>query len=274
MTVNDHDSNPLVFLDADMSEPLATVLGSRSAVFWCARCPGKTGANEDAMALISLLPGRAVLIVADGFGGQPAGDRAAGIAVNAMLSSIRNSEPERDLRDAILDGFEAANREVLALELGAATTLAVVELDGDMFRPYHVGDSDILVVGQRGKRKYQTIAHSPVGHAVEAGFIEPDEALHHEDRHFVSNMVGAPEMRIDVGPRLELKPRDTLIVGTDGIFDNLSVEEVVDCIRKGPLKRCANQIISLMRSRMNGEENTPVGKPDDSSFVLLRLLPS
>ena len=60
------------------------------------------------------------------------------------------------MRTAILDGVEAANREILDLKTGAGATLAVVQLDHGEAKPYHVGDSQILLVGNRGKVKLLT----------------------------------------------------------------------------------------------------------------------
>ena len=45
------------------------------------------------------------------------------------------------LRGAILNGIEAANRSIRELGCGAATTLALVEIQDRTIRPYHVGDS-------------------------------------------------------------------------------------------------------------------------------------
>jgi serine/threonine protein phosphatase PrpC len=178
------------------------------------------------------------------------------------------------LREGILNGFELANRAVSALPGGAATTLAVAEIEGRQVRSYHVGDSMILVVGQRGKTKLQTVSHSPVGYAVEAGVLGQDEAMHHEERHLVSNMVGTAEMRIEIGPILELRPRDTLLLASDGLFDNLRMDEIVGLIRKGPLDRVARALIDQCRRRMLEPASGLPSKPDDLTFVAFRPVPS
>ena len=116
------------------------------------------------------------------------------------------------MRAAIINGIERANVAVRDMGLGAATTMAVVQVQERFVRPYHVGDSLILVVGNQGKIKLQTIAHSPVGYGVEAGLLDEAEAMHHEARHVVSNIVGTEDMRIEVGARLRMAPRDTLVV--------------------------------------------------------------
>ncbi len=160
---------------------------------------------------------------------------------------------------------------VLDLGLGAATTLTVVEIDGMRIRPYHVGDSPALVVGQRGQIKLQSISHSPVGYGLEGGFIDEKEARHHEERHLVSNVIGTEDMRIDVGPALKLAPRDTVLMASDGLVDNLQTQEIVDCVRKGPLENAANVLARQAGSRMRSRESGTPSKPDDLTFILFRL---
>jgi serine/threonine protein phosphatase PrpC len=129
----------------------------------------------------------------------------------------------------------------------------------------------MLVVGQRGKIKLQSVPHSPVGYGVESGFLDETEAMFHEERHIVSNVVGTPDMRIEVGPTLELASKDTLLIASDGLWDNLHLEEIVEAIRKGPLHRVVSLVADKCDQRMrNGVENAP-SKPDDLTFILFRL---
>ncbi|MGD2108451.1 MAG: protein phosphatase 2C domain-containing protein [Phycisphaerae bacterium] len=262
---------PLVILDGRDVGPTILALDCGTVAIHSRVCPGKEGPNEDALAVLTCSDGRAVLVVADGFGGHPAGDQAARLAVETMRDAVALCADTRgDLRDAILDGFEAANRAVTALGVGAANTLAVAEFDNGVVRPYHVGDSEIMIVGQRGKLKLQTVSHSPVGYAVEAGLIDRDDAMHHDERNIVSNMVGSPQMRIEVGPRVALRPRDTLILATDGLFDNLGVPEIVELIRKGPLETACTQLRDACRDRMLNPQPDQPSKPDDTALVLFR----
>jgi serine/threonine protein phosphatase PrpC len=193
------------------------------------------------------------------------------MAVDCLAAAVEDQVANGDsLRSGVLDGFERANESILGLGLGAATTLAVVAIDRRALRPYHAGDSSILVTGQRGRIKLLTVSHSPVSYAVEAGMLDHQEALHHEDLNLVSNFVGSSQMRIDVGPVLSLSRRDTVVVASDGLFDNLHVEEIVDRVRKGPLEACANTLLTECQRRMAGEDPEHPSKADDLTFVLFR----
>ena len=78
------------------------------------------------------------------------------------------------------------------------------------------------------------------------------------------------DMRIDVGAELELRPRDTILLASDGLMDNVHVDEIVERIRKGPLDAAAERVISLANRRMAGALAGQPSKPDDLSLILFR----
>ncbi|WP_166668827.1 PP2C family protein-serine/threonine phosphatase [Thiohalophilus thiocyanatoxydans] len=235
------------------------------------RSPDKETVNEDSLALVDIAPDTSVLMVADGLGGQPGGATASEIAIQALAHSLERTD--RTPREAILEGFDRANHQIRDNGAGSATTLAVVEIQANRLRPYHVGDSMIIVTGQRGKQKLFTVSHSPVGYAVEAGLLNEEEAIHHEERHLISNVVGAEDMNISLGSLITLAPRDTLLLASDGLFDNLYYEEIVALIRKGPLRSAARRLVELAHHRMACRDNAQPCHPDDLSFILYRPTP-
>lgn len=261
----------LLFAQTDMTAPEIFDMVSGQVLVFTHRSPIKDTVNEDCAALIPYDDANGVLVIADGLGGLPGGSTASNIAVRRLKMSIAKAAQEQTpLREAILDGIERANQDILAQASGAATTIAIVEIQHDRMRPYHVGDSMIMLCGQRGKKKLVSVAHSPVGYAVESGMLDVDEAVHHEERHLVSNVVGAPDMRIEIGAAMRIAKRDTLILASDGLFDNLYLDEIVDVIRKGDLQSTALQLLELTRQRMNQAQTELPSHPDDLTFILYR----
>ena len=246
-------------------------VASGTAIVFSVSCPGSQGPNEDAATVIDLDPQRALLVVADGLGGRPGGEIASGIAVSTLEEHVRSVPSGKEsLRSAVLEAVDDANRRIMALGIGAGTTLAVVEVNGRSIRGYHVGDSEILAFGQRGRIKYQTVAHSPTAYAVESGLLDEAEAMHHEDRHLVSNVIGDAGMRIEIGSWLTLACRDTVVLGTDGLFDNLRLREIASCTRTGVIKDAAERLASACLRRMTHPSADHPSKPDDLSFIIYR----
>src|SRR4029078_12751016 len=100
---------------------------------------------------------------------------------------------------------EQANKAVLGLApRGAATTLVVAQLNAAQLRCYHVGDSELLAVRQRGRIKQRVVPHSPTGFAVEAGLLDEDEAVRHDQRPVLVDLIGSPRLHAAAG-----RARDT-----------------------------------------------------------------
>ena len=264
-------SDRLILDGAIEPDEIETNAGGGSVVALTVRDPYKDTENEDTVAVIPYGPEAVVLVVADGAGGLPAGKQASLTATTTLAASLESARQQTALlRTAILNGIEAANEAVIALGNGSATTLTVVAIEGLVARSFQIGDSEALIVSQRGTVRAQTTAHSPTGFAVEAGFLDQREALHHEERHLVSNFLGTSEMRIDMGAGVELRPRDTVLIASDGLTDNVHLDEIIERIRKGPLLDGARAAASLARHRMTNSEGRQPSKPDDLSLILFR----
>jgi serine/threonine protein phosphatase PrpC len=264
---------PLLYSETDLSQVEQHHIARGKVVTFTARSPVKETVNEDVLAVIPVGEHAGVFIVADGLGGLPAGEVAARLAVTSLQESLSEiTEDGVSLREAILNGIEQANTNILALGNGCATTLAVVEVQAGVMRSYHVGDSLIMLVGQRGKVKFQNVSHSPVGYAVEAGLLDETEAVHHEERNVVSNVIGTADMRIDIGPTIEIAPRDTLLLASDGLPDNLYVDEIVARMKAGPLQAAGDALVQDCRKRMQNPKQERPSHPDDLSVILYRQI--
>lgn len=256
--------------ESDMEAPRVHPFCGGQVVVHSQRSPDKETPNEDVAALIPFDSDSGILLVADGAGGMRGGTQASSIALHELTAALEIAAREgTSLREAILDGIESANREVTTLAIGAATTVVVAELRDNRLRPYHVGDSGILAIGQKGKLKVQTMFHSPTGYAMESGLINEREALKHDERHLVSNVIGTPEMRIEVGTATELSAKDTVLLATDGLFDNLKTARIVELLRKGPLDQAVADLVAAVNKRMSGDGVT--GKADDLTVLAFRL---
>lgn len=256
---------------ATEAELLTASVGGGSLIAYTGPAPNKSTENEDCVAAIPYGPNAVIMVVADGAGGLPAGRRASQTAVSALNTSLNNSMNETMLlRTAILNGIDAANDAVLALGNGSATTMTLMTVEGHIARSYQIGDSEAMIVGQRGRIRLQTMAHSPTGFAVEAGFLDQRAALMHDDRHLVSNFMGTTDMRVDVGAETKLQAKDTILLASDGLTDNVHSHEITDLIRKGPLEDAAQSMIGLALRRMTAETMNQPCKPDDLSVILFR----
>ncbi len=265
-------SDAHVYLQADMTAPEVVELAGAKVCVYSRRCPGKATPNEDAALVMPTDGGGILLAVADGMGGEAHGEIASRIAIESLRCEVAAAaETDALVRTAVINGLERANEAVLKEAAGAGTTLAAIEISATAARPYHVGDSVVLIVGGRGKIKLQTVAHSPVGYGVESGLLDEADAIHHDDRHIISNFVGTDEMRIDIGSPRKLARRDTVLLASDGLFDNLHVDEVVEMVRRGSLTVAVARLATTAAQRMETTGGGEPSKPDDLTMLALRL---
>ncbi|NND92732.1 MAG: serine/threonine-protein phosphatase [Granulosicoccus sp.] len=227
----------------------------------------KTGPNEDACLALQVDDEHAILAVADGVGGHPLGEMASERQVSLLREMLSHADVDpENLRNPILNAIETCNQELLGEGKGSATTVTVVEISHNQIRPYHVGDSSVLITGQRGRMRLQTVSHSPVSLGIEAGLLDADQATRSEERNIVLNLVGTQEMRIEIGATLSLARFDTLLLCSDGLTDNVELDDIASIIRSGPLR----SRIEALQARCQQIMHSEVGYPDDLSLILYR----
>jgi len=263
------ETHAVKYLASDMDQPQLVDVAQGHVVAFLKTCPEKQEPNDDSAAIVQTRDGAIVLAVADGVGGAPLGYRASAIAIECLVESVTEAETAGDLRPAILDGIEKANAEILDMGTGAATTISVVEVYQRKARGYQVGDSMALIVGGRGAIKWKSTSHSPVGYAIESGMLDEEDAMQHDQRHEVSNLAGSKNMHIEIGPAIQLAVRDTVLVASDGLQDNLHLSEIASLARIGRPSQRMDALIELSYKRMAHADPGAPGKPDDLAIVML-----
>lgn len=260
---------PRAFYTDSQGTPEVAHLRHGSVAMFSARSPDKMTVNEDAYAVVPVDGKTVVLAVADGAGGHVNGDAASRLAIDSLIVEIQHGV-ELAPRVAILNGFEVGQDMITGQFPGAATTLVVVEITGRTARTYHVGDSGASVIGGRGKLKFQTVFHSPTGYAVEAGLLSEAEAMRHAARHVVSNLLGIETMSVDVGTPLNLSARDTIVIASDGLYDNLSSSEIAALACRGDLESACRSLVGAATDRMLEPAADQPSKPDDLTVLVYR----
>ena len=77
-------------------------------------------------------------------------------------------------------------------------------------------------------------------------------------------------MWVDIGRPIQLADLDTVILASDGLWDNLYRDEVAGLVCNRSLMMAANGIFRMATDRMKRELHSDFGKPDDLSFILYR----
>jgi len=179
--------------------------------------------NEDRY-LIKKFPDHSVLLaVADGLGGEVAGDYAAEIT-RGKLAGIEHVSKgnERQYLDSLVEDIDLSiyNEAQKNPDLkGMGSTLVGVLLRNGCAHWVHVGDSRLYVLRENQLMQItedQTFARF----LLEEGEITPEQAPTHYSRHIMDQCVGCGICEPETGV-LEVQSKDLLILSTDGLHKEI-----------------------------------------------------
>ncbi len=255
--------DPVLLTEVDGYEKGILDWGKYRIAFLNCKNKEKSPHNEDSL-FINFKGSHLIAGVSDGAGGHPKGKEAAKIAASLMFKSCQNSKSN------FLKVIQEINSQIIDLKVGAGATLASVSIKDDSVRFFSVGDSEIILWNSQGREIYSNIPSTTIGHKIEAGLLEQNESLEDPDRHQVNNMLGETLIRIEATNRIELKKYHTLLVGSDGVFDNFTHEELKEMVGTGPF----DQSFNSFADQCINSDNLPRNKDDDISFILIRKISS
>lgn len=205
-------------------------------------------------------PGRGVFVVADGLGGNAAGEVAAQTAIDVIRSSSLDGE------DAVRDAIVRANNRIFELAesdpalRGMACVLTLAAVCGDDIVIGHVGDSRLYLIWRGAIRKL-TADHSPVGEDEDSGALSEREAMSHPRRNEVFRDVGS-HRRASGDPdfiqvqRCRFHRDAAFLLCSDGLTDHLTAAQVRDIAGRydGEPARVAAELVDAA-NRAGGSDN-------------------
>ncbi|MSR58580.1 MAG: serine/threonine-protein phosphatase [Planctomycetaceae bacterium] len=180
-------------------------------------------------------------IVADGMGGQCAGEKASAMAVELVpqrLVQLLDFSTDQGPRvaHAIDDAVAHANGEIMALsELdpefhNMGTTLALAVRAGDRFYVAGIGDSRVYV-WQAGQLRKLTTDHSLTQALLDAGTISIEEAARHRYRNVLYRYLGTKEGGSGANAvAVDIHSGDRLLLCSDGATDGLSESALAEIV--------------------------------------------
>jgi len=216
--------------------------------------------NEDAFLE---LPGRGLWVVADGMGGHAAGDVASQMLVSKLQgvdSHDKLSEFVDDVEDRVLEvnrllhhmSFEGDDPKVMG------TTLAALLAFGSHVVSMWVGDSRVYRLREGDLLKQVTTDHSEVEEMIAEGTLDEASALDHPAANIVTRAVGGLE-HVYVDLQLdELEDKDRYLICSDGLFKDLSEEELEELLGEGSCVDACHALIDTVLERECADNVTVV----------------
>lgn len=176
-------------------------------------------------------------LVADGMGGQCAGEKASEMAIELISRKLDQlidfSRDEGGKVAAAIDqAVSHANGEIMALsELDSdyhnmGTTIAMIVRAGDRFYVAGIGDSRVYLL-RNGQTQRLTRDHSLTDALLEAGTITEEEAERHRYRNVLYRYLGTKEGGTGAKAQpVDLQPNDRFMICSDGATDGLKDKDI------------------------------------------------
>ena len=214
---------------------------------------------------IGMLPD--LFIVADGMGGQPAGDYCSHMLVASILEEVKKStekEPVRIVRSAIENVNRKLYRESVSnAELsGMGSTLVAAMIDEDTLYTFNVGDSRLYIISDHAHQI--TKDHSFVEEMADAGRMQRGSLDYNRNKNIITRAIGT-DMRVDIDVfEYSLEKNDRVLLCTDGLTNMLPDEEISRIVLGAPdISKAAETLIREANNK-GGKDNISVVLVDPS----------
>jgi PPM family protein phosphatase len=202
--------------------------------------------------------------LADGVGGQDAGEVASMTAVESLVSDFEKSPAHEPLIAVLPKLVQEANHRVYLAGAGRragapsiATTVVACGVRFDRAVVAHVGDSRCYLI-RRGEATQLTRDHTVVNDQVRLGLLSARQAAAAETRNLLSRCLGNDLfVNVDVSDHL-LLTGDVLLLCSDGMHNSVSSADMVSAVsRSTPLPNAAQSLVKLANER-DGSDNISV----------------
>src|SRR5262245_5983043 len=230
--------------------------------------------NEDAIE-VKQLPEMTVCIVADGMGGQAAGEIASKRAIDVVPRELKkNLTPavsEDECKSIVKKAVVQANDEIMQMgsldrdlrNMGTTVVLALWRKGTELYIA-GVGDSRAYRL-RNGQIEQLTVDHSLAQALVENKTISAAEAREHRFRNVLWKYLGTKE--VGEGPEvkpLPVQPGDRLLLCTDGLTGPVSDPQILAYIQENPdVQACADGL---------GQLALDCGSRDNVSCIVIEVV--
>lgn len=230
--------------------------------------------NEDSID-VRQFPDLTVGVVADGMGGQQAGEVASKRAIEIVPRELRknlstNLNPEA-VKEITKRAIVQANEEIMAMgaldkdmkNMGTTVVMAIWRKGPELFIA-GVGDSRAYLV-RKGKIQQLTTDHSLAQALVEARTISPAEAKDHRFRNVLWKYLGSKE--VGEGPDVTVVPiqsGDKFLLCSDGLTGVVPDEQLASYMtEQTDAQACADGLGQLALDQ---------GSRDNVSCVVIEVM--
>lgn len=208
-------------------------------------------------------------VVADGMGGHAKGEIASKTVLEILKSNAEKIYNYDSLDNVIslakkkLD--DIAQKDPDSYSLG--TTIAGMLFREEQTILFSSGDSRIYRINNN-KPERLTKDHSLVQYLVDTGIITEEQMNYHPQKNIITSAIigDLQDEKPSIYYReLDIKTGDMFLLCTDGAWESLTSEELIDCLQADSISKKVNHLL---------ERILEVGGSDNVSIIIVEVLES
>jgi serine/threonine protein phosphatase PrpC len=203
-----------------------------------------------------------LFILADGMGGEKAGDYASRYAVEHLVTFFEKTFRYKDIHSILKEGIRQVNRELYQLSMeneelsGMGSTLVIATVKGSVLYIANIGDSRLYLL--RDELEQITKDHSYVEELVALGMIKRGSRDYQEKKNIITRAMGVSDQ---VDPDLyaiKLKNNDIFLMCSDGLSNMVDEFEMEYIIRSEESLEKSAETLVASANRNGGKDNISV----------------
>ena len=201
-------------------------------------------------------------IVADGMGGELAGDYASAKCVEILVDEIRNStelETVRIFERAIQIANNRIHLEAKTdpTKAGMGTTLVLATVFAGHLYVANVGDSR-LYVATSSRLKQVTKDHSVVAELVRTGELDAIDAKYDKRKNMITRAIGAEETIVADYFDVSINGDEHILICSDGLTNMVDDNEIFEIlVSDDTIAARGNKLVSVANAH-GGKDNVSV----------------
>lgn len=209
--------------------------------------------------------------VADGVGGQNAGEVASNQAIQHLWKIYYTGfgGSSLDTLDRFRKVFQHVHEELRTLSRskfeyrGMGTTLMAAVLKERTLFWAHVGDSRLYKINLLDGIKRLTRDHTLTARGLQEGLLDPEDLSGSQKGDLYQAMGASPQIQVDVGQQ-KLSPHEWILLCSDGLTDVVEEGTVEKLVQKAGSPRGACEVLAKAVNER--------GREDDLTIIVIRTM--
>ncbi|MBF0287724.1 MAG: hypothetical protein HQM14_07880 [SAR324 cluster bacterium] len=222
--------------------------------------------NEDRLVILPQLP---LFAVIDGMGGPGDGAKAADILTEELMTI---QHPSLNSLMSIQEQVTSRIKQE-CMTSNSGVCYLICWMENSLLHIYYLGDVKLTLFDNTQNIKWESRDHSLINSWIDSGYLSPEKALHHPQRHIITKALTGNDTPEPDSHHISFETGDRMIAATDGLSDNFTMDEIAEMTKNHSPQESTNMLMQKTITKMQQSHREPwdgilLPKPDNISILI------